>query len=488
MQWVSRQSQISQLLLASLLGLLLGSVIVTISGLGISTRMFVVLVGGLMGLIVMLLTRDVKRLLVLVICVDLTTSLDFHLTCDKDFFLSSCGFNISTTFLALIPLYALWIIDIRRGKDRRSAPQTRLDIIGALALIFLVAVLISIGIAKRPDLAVFQFWIYTVMFLMFFYLSNYIRDRETLMFVVYSLVFTIGLQLLIMELQLFGIIEPASESRMWVGRITGTLITPNRAGGFLMQMLMIMLAVLLMNIPWLQRAGLGIMTITTAHALVGTESRGAWSAAVIGLVVIGVIGVWKRWIGLRALVLALLIIALVGAVVSGQIIARLTQDDRGAAEARGPLAEIANNMIWRNPVTGVGINNFGVVLYDYVEAEQLGAWLHLVHNGWLLIWSETGTIGFAVYAAFRFMLLWQAFRLIRKGDKNIGLLALGLFASMIGGGIHMTVEIYSSRNLIQIIWMDAALVSAMTAIQKQEEAQRASNSISVTKASKGKRV
>ncbi len=488
MQWVSRQSQISQLLLASAVGLLLGSIIVAISGLGITTRLFVVLVGGLAGVIVMFLTRDLKRLLVLVICSDVTTSLDFHVTCNDDYFLSSCGFNISVALLALIPLYVRWIIDIRRGKDRPTSPKTRFDIIGALALIFLAAVLISIGVAKRPDLAVFQFWIYAGMFLTFFYLSNYIRDREALLFVVYSLTFTIGLQLLIMELQLFGVIEPASESPMWIGRITGTLITPNRAGGFLAQMLMIMLAALLLKIPRMYRIGIGIMTIITAHALVATESRGAWSAALIGLVIIGVLGVWKRWIGLRALILALLILSAVGALVSGQIITRLTEDDRGAAEARGPLAEIASNMIWRNPVTGVGINNFGIVLHDYIEAEQLGAWLHLVHNGWLLIWSETGTIGFVIYAAFRIALLWQAFWLIRKGDRTIGIVALGLFASMIGGGIHMTVEIYSSRNLIQIIWIDAALVSAMMGIQKLEMTQATPNRTLVTKANKGIRV
>jgi O-antigen ligase len=272
---------------------------------------------------------------------------------------------------------------------------------------------------------------------------------------------------------------------MWIGRITGTLITPNRAGGFLAQMLMLMIATLLLKIPRLHRIGIGIMTVVTIHALVATESRGAWSAAVIGLAVIGIIGVWKRWIGLRALILALLVLSMVGALVAGQIITRLTEDDRGAAEARGPLAEIANNMIWRNPITGVGINNFGIVLYDYIEAEQLGAWLHLVHNGWLLIWSETGTIGFALYAAFRLMLLWQAFRLIRKGDRLIGIVALGLFASMIGGGIHMTVEIYSSRNLIQIIWIDAALVSAMMGIHKHEEKQRALNPALITKPTKG---
>jgi O-antigen ligase len=167
-------------------------------------------------------------------------------------------------------------------------------------------------------------------------------------------------------------------------------------------------------------------------------------------------------------VFALLVAVVLTLFSSAEIITRLTTDDRGAAEARGPLNEIAFNMIRAQPITGVGLNNFGVVMDDYVEMDQFGAWLSVVHNAWLLVWSETGLLGMFFYVAFWLAIVWHALRLYLSGHAVYSIIALGIVGSLVAASIQMLVEVMALRTLAQILWTHAALVVVMTRLQKQE--------------------
>jgi len=464
-----KQTQLGQYLIASLIGLGLGLGVTLLAGQDFSTKLFALIVGAMAGLIVVLITKDIKRLLVIVVFVDCVSGLDFHLTCSKQYLLSSCGPNVSITFLALVGLYTLWMIERRRNGTNRPPKPLKLDVIGWLSICFLGTIILSFMGAKRTDLAIYQLWNHIVIFLLFFYIVNYIKDRDTLLFIAYVLLFSISIQIVLMELQAFGLIAGSgSSTTVTSSRVSGTLYSPNVAGSHLSQILAVMVACLLLPMARWHKWALAILTLLTVHSLIGTESRGAWTAALVGIGIIGIISLWKRWIDLKSVVLALLVGSILFTLFSGSITARLTEDDKGSAEARAPLAEIAFNMIRANPISGVGINNFGVVLHDYIEPEQFGAWLHLVHNGWLLIWSETGTVGFTVYVAFRVMLIWQTLKIIHSKDKTYGIIALGILASMIGASFHMLGEIFNNRTLIQFLMMEAAIISAITWLQKQE--------------------
>jgi O-antigen ligase len=237
-----------------------------------------------------------------------------------------------------------------------------------------------------------------------------------------------------------------------------------------MQMLLLLLPCLALRIKSWQRGLLLFTLLLAAYDLLGSESRGGWTGALIGIGIILVVSIAKKWLSLKAIATIFISVSILGVIFSGTIIARLSADDNGAADARGPLMQIASNMISANPVVGVGWNNFGLALYDYIEIDQFGAWLNLVHNGWLLIWSETGTISFGLFVAFWLAIAWHAIKLIRKGQQFYGLLALGILASMAGAATHMMVEIFASRVLAQIIWTNAALITAMIRMQQQEDA------------------
>lgn len=457
-----------QLVLASLLGLALGVVVVAFSGQEFSPRPFALVAGSLFGFIVVLYTRDIKRLLVIVIIVDALSGFDFHLSCNKQFLLTSCGFGISLTALALVGLYALWIME-RRSNPALKMPLPRLGVVGITAALFVGAGLLSLISAARSDFVLYELWDYIILFFMYVYLVNYIKDRQALSLVIYTILFAFSIQLVIMQLQGIGLIGSSSSSLTgYSQRITGTLYSPNVAGSLLSQMIVVLVAALGLQMAGWRKGLLMVLLALSVHSLIGTESRGAWVAAVVGIVIVGLGYAWKRWLNVKAVVGILLAAALVFALFSGSILNRLTQDDKGSAASRAPLEGIAYNMIRANPITGVGLNNFGVVFRSYIQPEQYGAWLYLVHNGWLLIWSEVGTAGFAVYLTFRLLLVWQCINLIRRGDHFMGVIGLGLMASMISSGVHMTGDVFNARTLIEFLWLQAAVVSAMRALLRQE--------------------
>ncbi len=453
-------------LFAVLMGLLMGGSALVAGTEGFSSRIAQLLIGAIVLIFTMIVVRDIRRMLLVAIFVDMGIALDFHLTCETQYFMAACGINISVTLLALVGLYFLWFLDIRRGSARI---RDRSGLVIRLGLAFILSGVLSMLASRIVNFSVYQIWQDGLQFLLFFYLAHNIRSRQDVLFIIIAILIGLAIQIGAMELSSFGVLQQDNKLR-FAGRVVGTLRSPNIAGGLLAQLTILMIASLAMPLPrWLKPITLGVILFALGN-LVGTESRGAWVALTVAIVILGVTSVWKRWLSFKYLLVVVFGILVLASVFSAPIIDRLTRDDNGAADARGPLAEIAFNMIRANPVIGVGLNNFGVVLYDYVEPDQFGAWLNLVHNLWLLIWSETGTIGFVFYVAFYSVAVWQGWKLVRKGHPFYGPLALGIVAAMMGAACHMLMEIYRGRVLQQIMWTNAALIVALSRMQASEEA------------------
>ncbi len=469
MVWLTRANRTTEGILTLLCGVLVGFLAIYLNVFNASNKITAVVVGALLAVIVVLLVGKLQRLLLAVVFLDLATGTDFHVTCNADYFLSSCGLNVSLTTLALAGLYVLWIIAIRQG-DKEGADfvrHPRFGTIGKAAVGFIFAAILSLLAARNVGIAMYQIWVYLTMLALFFYLANNINTREELFFVIALILLGLFIQNVIMELGTLGIIEESTTSKV-VRRVNGTFNSFNSAGAYLAQIFSILVACLALPMRRWQKLFLVATLLLAIYNLVGTESRGGWTSVAIGILVVGLISLLKGWLNIKRLVLALIVVIFFALIFSGTIISRLTGDDHGAADARGPLADIAFNMIRDNPIVGVGANNFGVALDDYIEPEQFGAWLNLVHNGWLLVWSETGTLGIILYVIFWLTILWQAVRLIKSGHPFYAPIAVGIFASMLGTSMHMMVEIFGSRILSQIIWTEAALVMAMVRLYERE--------------------
>jgi hypothetical protein len=454
--------------LAVLTGLFMGYSALVVGVEGFNSRLAQLLAGGIGVVVLMIVVRDIKRILLMAIFIDMSIAFDFHITCNTDYFMAACGINISLTLLALVALYVLWFIGRKKGAVSGLNRARRLNAIGRFGLAFVFSGVLSLIASRVVSFGVYQIWQDMLLFALFFYLSNNLRSRDDVLFVIVAILVGLMIQIAVMELGSFGVLHQDSKLR-FAGRVIGTLKSPNIAGGLLAQITILMIASLALPLPrFVKPLVIGAILFGLGN-LVGTESRGAWVAVTVAVAILGVTSLWKGWLPFKYLLVALFGILVLASVFSAPIIDRFTRDDNGAADARAPLAEIAFNMIRANPVLGVGINNFGVVLYDYVEPDQFGAWLNLVHNLWLLIWAETGTVGFAFYVAFYATTLWQGWRLVRKGHPFYGPLALGIVAAMVGAGCHMLMEIYRGRVLQQISWTYAALIVALSRLQATDE-------------------
>ena len=104
-------------------------------------------------------------------------------------------------------------------------------------------------------------------------------------------------------------------------------------------------------------------------------------------------------------------------------------------------------MFEHSPIFGVGLNNFLVNL-PFVQ-KQYGEELYIqpVHNIYLLVLSETGIVGLALFL----YLLWKTYKRLKK-NTNPELLALFFFVLFLGFFDHYFLTLQQGQLLIVIIF------------------------------------
>lgn len=104
-------------------------------------------------------------------------------------------------------------------------------------------------------------------------------------------------------------------------------------------------------------------------------------------------------------------------------------------------------MFQRNPLFGVGLNNFLVNLP--VIQKQYGEVLYIqpVHNIYLLVLSETGVVGLILFLRF----LWNTYQRLKK-NTNVELIALFFLILFLGFFDHYFLTLQQGQLLIVIIF------------------------------------
>jgi O-antigen ligase len=146
---------------------------------------------------------------------------------------------------------------------------------------------------------------------------------------------------------------------------------------------------------------------------------------------------------LRYVLSRILVIAgVVGAVAfeSGDILRRVYQSDPGAVKFRWDMIYAALDMIKAHPIFGVGLNTFVAHFPDYsnppgVEAvnAQYGQLWPVVHDSYLITWTEQGTAGFVFLMALYGGVLWTAAHTARRlVDDRVYAINLGAGCGVVG--------------------------------------------------------
>lgn len=280
-------------------------------------------------------------------------------------------------------------------------------------------------------------------------------------------------------------------------RAFGTFEQPNPFGGFMGMLAPLLGAVgfAYLRLAWTARhraasrlrlaqtAFYGFAAAITSAALVMSWSRGAWLAFGLAAGVVLVSLPRKLWIS--AAVVALIVIAGIGAILSGRLPISITErigsaftdlvkvsDVRGVAVSPENYAVIERLAHWQaavemariSPLTGIGLGNYEVV-YPQV---RLMAWkfpLGHAHNYYLNVLAETGMIGAAAYGAMWLIMAALTWRARRHPDPVASAAAAGLLGSWTYIAIHsITDQLYVNYAFLHvgIMFGLAALLYAHT--------------------------
>ncbi len=109
---------------------------------------------------------------------------------------------------------------------------------------------------------------------------------------------------------------------------------------------------------------------------------------------------------------------------SGMIIRRFLESDPGASDFRIEWVGVAWKMVQAKPVLGLGLNSFIYNLQDYAPYsvpklyDLFGEVFPVVHNTYMLVWAEQGTIGLLLFLGMHANILWIAVRNLRFRGLN----------------------------------------------------------------------
>jgi len=420
---------------------------------------------------------QVRKLLLAAIILDIPLQLDINLAHREQVADLGAieGLNVSLTTMALAVLYVLWLAEFLGrppGARSRSALRTSLPL--AFYLGFSV---LSIVAAQDVQLSTFKIFMLAQMFLLYTYIVSTVRTRQDVLFIVAMLLIGLALESLVMiGLRVTGSSIDAGVvvARIDDGaRVGGTVGGPNTAAGYLCLLLAPAMSVLLTQLgrfyKWLAALAFGLGVI----AMFFTLSRGGWIALALSIIVLCLLAWYRGWLSPTLLIIISIVALLLVVFFQGIIVERLFGDDDGSADSRVPLMMVAYRMIMDNLVSGVGANNFSIVMMQYAQLGITGFWFYVVHNKYLLVWAEIGTAGFAAFIWFLLASIRRGWQGWRFKDHVLSPLALGFAVAILGHAVHMFFDTFQNRPLVQLLWLNAALITAIYNIGKNELAQGA---------------
>ncbi len=423
------------------------------------------LVLGIVSPLVVLQRFDIRRVLLAAILIEVPIQLDVYLwyRTEIELYNGIGGFNVSLSTGFLAALYVLWAFDLFRGRSRLD--PSRLWAIAPM-LFFLLAFGASWAGAYDRQLALFDFSLVAQAILLAVYLAASIETVSDVVFVLSCIAVGVIMQsLLMIGLAVVGKSITIATVQMRIdpgGRVGGTVGSPNSAAAYLSLLIPFCLALATTPINRLMRLLALAAGVLGSIALILTRSRGGWIAFGIAVVLFLAYAASSH----RALFRKLIPIMTLGVCLmlpfAGLIADRLTVDDNGSAESRLPLMALATTISLDHPLLGVGPNNFVPTMLRYATVEYAGVWLRVVHNKFLLTFSELGILGLSLFLLALGVTVLRGFRIGRMRHVILSPVAAALSAGLIGHMVHMTVDIFNNRPQTTFVWLFVGLMAAIS--------------------------
>lgn len=318
----------------------------------------------------------------------------------------------------ILLIFILWIFNRRKFLIKPQFP----------IVIFALCLIIGIALSKSPQVGIYG----AIKILEFSFVGFYVaQDTNKLKFANILLMFSIGIVFesflafaqyinhgslqgifYFFGERLFNSNTPGIANASLGGELFlrpyGTFSHPNVLAGHLIIAMTLIVASIKYKVLSMKEIFLKLSVIIGTASLLLTLSR---IAIVLWFVILGIY-IFRRFVNLKSyiIILSLGLILVLGLTTPlGTRFASLKLTDESIVQ-RESLIKSSIAMIRDNLVFGVGLNNFLINLPDYQKAHTPLFYLQPVHNIFLLIFSETGIIGFS----FFFWFLVQTYRRINS--------------------------------------------------------------------------
>ncbi len=256
-------------------------------------------------------------------------------------------------------------------------------------------------------------------------------------------------------------------------RISSLLGHPNFLAAFMALILPILIACLFSKIKMSYKVIIAISAAMGGASMVFTLSRAGWVSFAIAFTFLIIMSFYhfkmrRRYLFAKILLIGSVVV-MVGAF-SGPIIKRVTESHPGAVDFRHEWNEIAWKMVAEKPVLGFGLNTFVYQMIPYSKyktldnmSDKLGDVLPVVHNIYLLTWSEQGTLGMLFFIGLHLHVFRLGMRNANFFEErmlfmmNLGCLS-GFVAIMADGLVSFFIRY---PPCARVYWIVVALITAI---------------------------
>lgn len=343
------------------------------------------------------------------------------------------------------------------------------------ALAWLLAGILSAVNTTEVDLVAIQMGETAKFLLIYMVVANSIRDKTDVKWLLRALLLGALFQGLLGSYQgitgqSLGLSFLGEPAQLYFGRSLGTVGHPNSYAVYLATTLPVAFAILFLEVRVLYKVLSGLTLCAGALGLMFSLSRSGWLGFAVASIAVLAFAIHRkrqgqpiRFRGPISLLLILLLLALSQRVL---IIDRLTSSQATAsAFSRITMAEGAITMIQDYPITGVGANNYSLLMpkydpFDFKRENQIV----IVHNVYLLTAAETGLVGLATFLWFLISLFIQAVQIIRRTPNDVVWLAgVGAFSALAALVVHGIVEydMLANVNVFGLFWLFAAIIASL---------------------------
>ncbi|MBU1567458.1 MAG: O-antigen ligase family protein [Proteobacteria bacterium] len=395
--------------------------------------------------------------------------------------------DISSSLLSLLIVFGFFAYDARMSYEGSFHFHINGKIFSTY-LFYIAAGCLSLVTAEHIDLSLLELVRLLELLFLLFVIMN-LQDRKYIDVLLLCLSIVLVLESFIgiyqfktgslLGLQVFGEKEIILQDIGFVvKRATGTIGDPNIFGYFFEMLIPLMFGMfiaerrILIKCWYFFAASIGCAGIYT------TLSRGAWMTIPLSITLVFLIMFRGRFLRISTFIwvwCAAFVFSAVIALSFPVVYKRFTHDDYGSADTRGPLNEAAFSVIRQFPVFGVGLNNMAMVFKKYDTtgySRMFVGKIHVVHNMYLQIWTEVGTVGIAAFLLMLIMVIYTGVSLLfRVHYWDRGILA-GLLAGILAQGIHAMVDpgFKTMMNMSMLFYTYIGLIGALSIIHRKEKA------------------